>query len=67
MTMETTIELHAKHGIPKVRDPTSWPLAALYMVQGGAPPSDVNVGEHNPNNYRYHHLINPSYSTYKPT
>ena len=24
------------------------------------PPSHVNVGEHNPNNYRYNPLINPS-------
>ena len=35
------------------------------VLQGGAPPSYKLV--YNPNNYRYNPLINPSYSTYKPT
>ena len=40
-------------------------IPVLFPMQGGAPPSYKLV--YNPNDYRYNPLINPSYSTYKPT
>ena len=36
------------------------------IIQGGAPPVMWTLA-YNPNNYGYNPLINPSYSTYKPT